>query len=356
MKLILKLLLLVAPLLALVPVAGAVPTLKAEYEQFAHQWLNRHALAAPAVTFNADEQERYKPLPVIEDAVPVLTYHGINDKHDEYSVTQKAFERQITMLDQAGYETISMEQFVRWMRHEPVKLPERPILLTFDDGRLDSFRGADKVLAEHDFRATMFVITGTTDREIPFHLYWHELREMEDSGRWDLQLHAHDGHVRFPTTKDGGIAPYYANRKWLPHINRLESIWHWKDRVDKDLDTGERLMDEQLDDYKPLAFALPYGNYGEDGTNDPRIPGEMAERLTDRYEVAFDTKRMEYAIRTPAAPEDCVLHIWHKKCASASPAFRVPRYELHTDSTASQLYDWLREALPEENKDKRGSA
>ena len=207
MKLILKLLLLVAPLLALVPVAGAVPTLKSEYEQFAHQWLDRHALVAPAVAFSADEQERYKPLPVIEDAMPVLTYHGINDKHDEYSVTQEAFARQIAMLDQAGYESISMEQFVRWMRHEPVGLPERPILLTFDDGRLDSFRGADKVLAEHDFRATMFVITGTTDREIPFNLYWHELRDMEDSGRWDLQLHAHDGHVNTPPRRTATATP-----------------------------------------------------------------------------------------------------------------------------------------------------
>ena len=116
-------------------------------------------------------------------------------------------------------------------------------------------------------------------------------------------------------------------------------------------------MDEQLDDYKPLAFALPYGNYGEDGTNDPRIPGEMAERLTTRYEVAFDTNRLEYAIRTPAAPEDCVLHIWRSKCENASPAFRVPRHELHTDSTVGQLYDWLREAQPkQENKNKRGSA
>jgi biofilm PGA synthesis lipoprotein PgaB len=328
MRTIIKLGLLVAPLLALIPVVAAVPTLEAEYEQFAHQWLGRDALEAPAVAMSAEERERYRPLPVTPGAIPVLTYHGINDRRDEYSVTQAAFARQMAMLDQAGYSTISIEQFARWMNGEQLKLPERPILLTFDDGRLDSFKGADQVLAEHDFRATMFVITGQSEREIPFHLYWDELREIEDGGRWDLQLHAHDGHVRHRYNEAGRVGPFYAYRKYLPHIGRTESFWHWKKRVAKDLDTGERLMAERLDDFEPWSFALPYGNYGEDGNNDHRIPDDLAAQLTERFAVVFDTNRDDYAVR------------------GSSPLYRVPRHELHTDTSVEDLYAWLRTARP----------
>ena len=74
-------------------------------------------------------------------------------------------------------------------------LPKRPILITFDDGRLDSYRGADKILAEHGFRATMFAIAGYVEEDSPFYLNWDELRRMAKSRRWDVQEHAGIGHI-----------------------------------------------------------------------------------------------------------------------------------------------------------------
>ena len=40
-------------------------------------------------------------------------------------------------------------------------------------------------------------------------------------------------------------------------------------------------------EYKPLAFALPYGAYGQQGTNDERIPSDLLAWLTGRYEAVF---------------------------------------------------------------------
>ncbi|MGH3042135.1 MAG: hypothetical protein ACRDNG_10440 [Gaiellaceae bacterium] len=39
--------------------------------------------------------------------------------------------------------------------------------------------------------------------------------------------------------------------------------------------------------YEPLAFALPYGSYGQDGTSDPRIPDELLGWLTEQFDVVF---------------------------------------------------------------------
>ena len=39
--------------------------------------------------------------------------------------------------------------------------------------------------------------------------------------------------------------------------------------------------------YRPLAFAPPYGSYGQDGTNDPRIPDDLLGWLTQRYDAVF---------------------------------------------------------------------
>ena len=74
--------------------------------------------------------------------MPVLAYHGIGED-SRFSVTQEQFAEQMAMLDDAGVETITVDEYVSFLRGEEADLPERPLLLTFDDGKLSSFRGAD---------------------------------------------------------------------------------------------------------------------------------------------------------------------------------------------------------------------
>ena len=64
----------------------------------------------------------------------------------------------LAALDAAGFHTLDAETYARFARGEDVALPSRPVLVTFDDGRLDSFRGADAVLERYGMRATMFAI------------------------------------------------------------------------------------------------------------------------------------------------------------------------------------------------------
>jgi peptidoglycan/xylan/chitin deacetylase (PgdA/CDA1 family) len=314
--------------LSLVPLIGVAPLLANAYTKFDR----RHKsgpLAPPAVVFTAREQQRYVPQPVHPGAIPVLTYHGINEAHDGYSVSPVVFARQMAMLRRSGFRTVSIADYVRFLRGERVVLPQRPILVTFDDGRLDSFRGADKVLQRYQFKATMFVIAGQVRPDSPFYLSWKELRGMEDSGRWDLQEHAGDGHTLVSYDQAGNTGPFYAYRKWTRSGGR-ESLAAWEQRVTTDIFKGRRALAAHLPDFRPWTFAIPYGNYGQRGTNDARIPALLKAFLARQFEATFVQKVGNYPRYTsPRA---------HRGDAV--------RFEVHTDTTTDDLFRWLRDQAP----------
>lgn len=268
---------------ALVPLS-ALPFLAYGYAHFYLRAVaeDRGRLSLPVPSIDLTRASgQFLPLPEYRDAVPVLQYHGISkgDARDPYSVSQTFFTQQMAMLYGAGFHTISAAQFSRFLAGDSNGLPSRPILITFDDGRLDSYRGADQVFARYRFRATMFVIAGCTDNR--FYSHWNELAKMAKSGRWDIQLHSGMGHslVRYDNRGDKG--PFYAFREW--NGGRLESFDAYKRRVISDLLNGESQLRTHVLSYKPLAFAVPYGDYGQNESNDGRIAPWLDKYLVSRY-------------------------------------------------------------------------
>ena len=66
-----------------------------------------------------------------------------------------------------------------------------------------------------------------------------------------------------------------------------EVLGGWRERVFSDITYGEEQLAHHVRGYRPLAFAPPYGNYGQAGTNDPRIPRELLARLLLSFDVVF---------------------------------------------------------------------
>src|SRR6185503_4715695 len=112
---------------------------------------------------------------------------------------------------------ISAAQYAAHPGGSAKDLPSRPILITFDDGQLDSYRYADPILRRYGFRATMFVITDPVDKKNPYYL------------RWDLQLHAGAMHSMVRIDGKGTQGAAYANRLWKD--GRLESFAAYQRRV-----------------------------------------------------------------------------------------------------------------------------
>jgi peptidoglycan/xylan/chitin deacetylase (PgdA/CDA1 family) len=283
---------------------------------------------APEVKLTADEERAWAPLPPDRSAVPVLLYHGIgpasafsNADDASYGIAFDDFAKQMTMLEHAGYQTIDLQTFVDFVRGEPVDLPRRPLLLTFDDARADSWTGADGILSKLGFAAVMFVDVGRVDAGDPDYLTWHELRRLQADGRWELQLHSGMGHAQIRHGQgDDDYGPFYAFRK------EGEDFAGWRKRVRSDIAWGQQTLSSHFPNDRPVAFAPPYGNYGQDGTNDPRIPADLFGWLTERYDAIFTQDRVARAKRGDEPP--------------------FGRIQVTRSTAGGDLYDWLLSGEP----------
>jgi hypothetical protein len=284
------------------------------------------ALGAPTAPSAAGN-----PIHDYAGVVPVLVYHGIhpvaavggNSKRDPYSIAPAEFARQMAMLHADGFNTISIAQYAQFRMGALAGLPDRPILITFDDGRIDSFQGADPILARYGMRATMFVITAKADAASPGYLGWSALASMAASGRWSLQEHAHAGHVLIPTGPGGATGPYYANL--LYRNGARETFTAFKRRVTSDILTGRERMASHIPGFQPLAFAVPYGNYGQGPTNYAPIPAWERGWLQTAFKVIFVQDRRVYNLPGNAIGQ---------------------RYGIRAGTTAATLEAWLAKQLP----------
>jgi peptidoglycan/xylan/chitin deacetylase (PgdA/CDA1 family) len=283
-------------------------------------------LAAPPVALTAAERAHWQPVTPYTDAVPVLAYHGIDSRpgRDYRSVTRAAFARQMAMLDHAGFHPVSIEQYARFRAGDQAALPSRPVLITFDDGRLDSYRGAHRILQRHGFRATMFAITGKVRARDPFYLTWQELHRMERSGVWDVQPHAASGHRRVAVDRAGHMGDFYANRRYTASEGD-ETFAAWQTRVTREVFAARDALIEQ--GFEPVSFAVPAGNYGQLRSNDPRIAPFLRSLLGTQFGTVFVTDE------DPSPPYSGTTGDAH-------------RYLVRADASAESVYAWLRRENP----------
>ena len=307
--------------LSIVPILAVTPAVRTEYRSFMASFQPREPLSVPQLQLDPNEVARWKPLPEYQGAVPVLMYRGVNDTGDRWSVTQKQFATQMAMLKRANFQTISIDQYAAFLRGDRSGLPVRPILITFDGGRWDSYAGADAALARYGFRATMAVVAGQVGHG-DFFLDWKDLRSMRGSGRWDVALEAglNGGNVPTGTKRQG---PFYANLR-VTSKGRRETFAAYKRSATRDVQFGISLLHNQLRGWRPVAMAPPAGNYGQLDSNDARVGDFMRDYLHTRFQVLLLQGPPVYSI---AGMQD------------------IDRFEVIAHTSTDQLYAWLRHGL-----------
>lgn len=90
--------------------------------------------------------------------VPVLMYHHVSPVPDGITTSPERFDEQLGALRKAGYGTLTVAQFEAFMQGGEV--PDKSVLLTFDDGYLDNWVYAQPILAKHGMQAVLFLVTG----------------------------------------------------------------------------------------------------------------------------------------------------------------------------------------------------
>ena len=129
--------------------------------------------------------------------VPILMYHYISASPSAsdrirygLSVPPEMFEAQLKLLQDNGFTAITLRELYEYLAIGTA-LPDKPIVLTFDDGYIDNYTNAFPLLQKYSMLGTFFVLTGPADDGEPTYLSWDMIQEMNNAGM-DIQLHSRD--------------------------------------------------------------------------------------------------------------------------------------------------------------------
>jgi peptidoglycan/xylan/chitin deacetylase (PgdA/CDA1 family) len=103
---------------------------------------------------------RYSFLLPTPKGLPILMYHKLSQgAEDALTISHSHFEAQLAHLKAQGYQSISFAELQAALQNAR-PLPSKPVLLTFDDGYLNTYELAYPLLKKYGFKATVFLPVG----------------------------------------------------------------------------------------------------------------------------------------------------------------------------------------------------
>jgi peptidoglycan/xylan/chitin deacetylase (PgdA/CDA1 family) len=202
--------------------------------------------------------------PAMDQAVPVLMYHHIMpNPSNSIAITPEAFDVQMGWLKDHGFHPISIAQMDDFI-HTGKRLPENPVLITFDDGRMNQITYGVPILKKYGFTATFFVVKKWVVTTSPSFFHAADITQLVADG-FDVQSHT-TNHIQIHPSKVSG--------------GGMETYAHFKKRY-WDPTYGMRMYMQQ-DLGTPAVFALAYPG-GRFNAQAEQLAGEAG------YDLAFTT-------------------------------------------------------------------
>jgi peptidoglycan/xylan/chitin deacetylase (PgdA/CDA1 family) len=145
--------------------------------------------------------------------VPILCYHQIRNwtatdgkMGKDYIVPIAEFKSQMKMLADSGYHTILPDQLYDYLVYGK-KLPKKPIMLTFDDTKLDQYTAAIPEMNKYGFKGVFFIMTVSIGKAN--YMSKAQIKELSDAG-----------HVIGSHTYDHQNVKKYQGDDWLTQIEK----------------------------------------------------------------------------------------------------------------------------------------
>jgi peptidoglycan/xylan/chitin deacetylase (PgdA/CDA1 family) len=187
--------------------------------------------------------------------IPILAFHKVDPRWEwgATRVTPRQFDSVVHFLKAHGYETLTVAQAV----DPEFPLPQKPVILTFDDAYQSVYDHAFPILKDAGFTATIFVITDYVGRENTWdvnlgwlkfpHLGWESIRELSRAG-FEFGSHTHRH----------------------PDLTRVNA-----ERIRSELLTSKQILEDRLG--MPVPFvSFPFGRYNRDVIRISREAGYRA--------------------------------------------------------------------------------
>lgn len=181
-----------------------------------------------------------------EVVVPILFYHHIDISPSDniYYLSPAEFQKQMYLLHEWGYTTISVELLVTAIR-DGALLPPKPIILTFDDGTISTFTNALPIMQKYNFTGTSYVVynyIGTNNNFMDL----DQIRALAAAG-WEIGSHS------------------------LSHQELTKNPDRERDEIVESRKKLQSLLDIPI-----LSFAYPYGVTDRSSVDYARFAGYSA--------------------------------------------------------------------------------
>jgi peptidoglycan/xylan/chitin deacetylase (PgdA/CDA1 family) len=225
--------------------------------------------------------------------IPVLTYHDIVARRggDAFAVTREEFRAHLAYLKHEGYTPVSLATLVRAGRGEAA-LPDKPVVLTFDDGLTSYAAEAVPLLREYGYPSVLSIVTAWVDgQDTPVQyrgrlLSWDQLRALAAAPLIEIISHSHDLHRGIVANPQGDEAPA-GNTRAYGGAGRYESETNFRARIRADLERSQARIVQELK-LAPIAIAWPYGAYEQ-------VTIEEATRVGMRLHLTLDGRPTKLA-------------------------------------------------------------
>ncbi len=220
----------------------------------------------------ANETVERAAIELKENQFVTLTFHDVRDDvenqtdRDMYAISTKNLAQYLAWIKKEGWKPIRLED-VWAARQKRQILPERAVLLTFDDGALSSYSKVYPLLKQYNIPAVFAIptswINGNTQAGYEAYgqgnlMNWNQMREMQKSGLVEFVSHSNDLHKGIQANPQKNMEPAAIVREYFPQLNRYETDAEYKTRVVDDLKKSKQVLDHELG-IDTKAIFWPYG-------------------------------------------------------------------------------------------------
>ena len=187
--------------------------------------------------------------------LPIIMYHGIlrdSKRQGKFVISPSEFEADLKYLTEHGYHTIVMQDLIDYVQNG-TPLPEKPVMLTFDDGYFNNYVYAYPLLQQYQCKMVLSPIGRYADEYSESgeenanysNATWARLKEMADSGLVEIQNHTYNLHSN-KGKREG------ASRR------RGESVDAYQAMLREDVGKMQELIRQNVG-YTPTTFTYPFG-------------------------------------------------------------------------------------------------
>lgn len=203
--------------------------------------------------------------------VPIVMYHSLLKdpaRANDYTVSPTTLEADLKYLAAEGYETVVIQDLIDYVYlGEP--LPDKPVILTFDDGHLNTMTYGLPLLQKYHAKAVVSVVGAYVEEAVrqndpnPQYAYltWEDLKALRDSGCFEIQNHSYNLH----------------NNKNVMGVKRKsgEVLATYQERLSSDVLKMQKALYEHSG-INATAFTYPYGLFEKEGEQVLRELGFLA--------------------------------------------------------------------------------